>query len=278
MLDHQESTVAINNKDYSRQLHELLLLRYEPIAIKMVEDISDVPESAINPRRDLGKHMCLCQAYAMSRRNKKTLYMDKNSEWCWNPLVCLGHVDSGMGTETFDILSSFIGIQDKDAAEAFFAGLPKLPLGKYKGLVIAPLCSCDFEPDLVLIYANPAQMRMMIGGVKQMTGKLVETQLDIIDSCAYSTVVPLLTGQYRVTFPDPGEYERALADDDEVILSVPRGHLDQLVTGIRQNAAHGLGYLNLNKEMMLDFPRPPFYNALFELWGLERGEDWDSRA
>ena len=270
--------VKAKNAEYSSQLHDLLLLRYEPIAIKVIEDEKDIPESAINPKRDMGKHMCLCQAYALSRRNKKTIYMDKNSEWCWNPLVCLGHVDSNPGTETFNILSSFIGIQDKDAAEDFFAKLPKLPLGKIKGLVTAPLCSSEFEPDLVLIYTNPAQMRILIGGIKQITGKLVDTQLDIIDSCAYSTVVPLLNGQYRVTFPDPGEYERALAEEDEVILSVPGKRLDELVSGVRQNDSHGLGYLKLNKEMMLDFPRPPFYNTLFELWGLDKGEDWDSRA
>lgn len=276
-MGNDRSPAALKNASYSRELHELLMLRYEPIAIKMIENLSDVPENAANPKRDLGKHMCLCQAYALARRNKKAVYMDKDSEWCWNPLVTFGHVDASPGTKTFDILCGFIGIRDKDAAEAFFAEMPKLPFGKYKGLVVSPLCDSDFEPDLVLIYANPAQTRMMVGGVKQMTGKLLDTQLDIIDSCAYSTVVPLLTGQYRVTFPDPGEYERALADEDEVILSVPGGRLEELVTGIRRNAEHGLGYKNLNKEMMLDFPRPPFYNELFELWGLERGEDWDAR-
>jgi uncharacterized protein (DUF169 family) len=269
--------MAQKNAEYSRALHEMLLLRYEPIAIKMIEHETDIPESAINPKRDLHKHMCLCQAYALTRRNKKTVYMDKGSEWCWNPLVCLGHVDASVGTETFDILSRFIGISDKAAAEAFFAGLPKLPYGQYKGLVSAPLCSCGFEPDLVLIYANPAQTRMMIGGIKQMTGKLVDTQFDIIDSCAYSTVTPLLTGQYRVTFPDPGEYERALSDEDEVILSVPGNRMEEMMTGLKRNSEHGLGYKTLNKEMMYDFPRPPFYNALFELWELDRGEDWEPR-
>ncbi len=270
-----EQSLSVKNEEYSRELHDMLMLRYEPIAIKFIEDEADVPASAMNPQRNLGKHMCLCQAYGLTRRNKKTVYMDKNSEWCWNPLVCFGYVDAGVGTGTFDILSKFLGIKDEDAAEAFFAGMPKLPLGKYKGLVIAPLDGCDFEPDIVLVYANPAQTRMMIGGIKNTTGKLVETEMDVIDSCAYSTVAAFLSGEYRVTFPDPGEYERALADEDEVILSVPGGRLDEFVTGIRQNSAHGFGYKTLYKEMMYDFQRPPFYNALFELWGLDQGEDWD---
>lgn len=267
-------TTTEKNSTYSRELRDILLLRYEPIAIKMIEDENDVPDTALNPKRDMGKHMALCQAYGLARRNKKTIYMDKASEWCWCPMVCMGYVDSGAGTPSFELLSRFIGIADKDAAGKFFAEFPRLPYGKYKGLLIAPLYSCSFEPDLVLIYANPAQTRMMIGGVKQQTGKLVETKLDVIDSCAYSTVVPLLTGQYRVTFPDPGEYERGLADEDEVILSVPGQRLDGFMTSLRNSHNFGFGYTLLNKEMEFDFKRPPFYNTLFEMWGCDKGEDW----
>lgn len=252
----------------------MFLLRYEPIAVKMIEDEKDVPDNALNPKRDMGKHMSLCQAYALARRNRKTVYMDKASEWCWCPMVCMGYIDAGPGTPSFDILSRFIGISDKAAAEKFFAEFPRLPFGKYKGLVISPLCSCPFEPDVVLIYANPAQIRLMIGGIKRQTGGIVETKLDVIDSCAYSTVPPLLTGQYRVTFPDPGEYERGLADENEVILSVPGPRLDEIMTGLRNNNNSGLGYKFLNKEMEFDFKRPPFYNDLFEMWGCDRGEDW----
>jgi uncharacterized protein (DUF169 family) len=269
-----QMTITDKNAAASASLRDMLLLRYEPIAIKMIENEADVPENAVNPKRDMGKHMALCQAYGLARRNKKTIYMDKASEWCWCPMVCMGYVDSVPGTPTFDFLSRMIGIADKDAAEKFFTQFPRLPQGKYKGLVIAPLSSSTFEPDLVLIYANPAQTRMMIGGVKQLTGKLLETKLDVIDSCAYSTVVPLLTGQFRVTFPDPGEYERGLADEDEVILSVPGQSLDGFITSLRNSHNFGFGYTLLNKEMEFDFKRPPFYNTLFEMWGCEKGEDW----
>jgi uncharacterized protein (DUF169 family) len=271
------TTITDKNAEASRQLHEIMLLRYEPIAIKFIEDEADIPESAINPRGDLGKHMCLCQAYSLTRRNKKTVYMDSQSEWCWCPMVCMGYVDSAPGTASYDLLSRFIGIGDEEAAKKFFAHFPRLPYGKYKGLVTAPLCSCGFEPDIVLIYANPAQTRMMIGGIKSQTGRLVDTSLDVIDSCAYSTVTPFLNGEYRVTFPDPGEYERGLADEDEVILSVPGPRLDEFLTGLKGNNDHGFGYLQLNKEMMFDFPRPPFYNELFEQWGFDKGEDWEAR-
>jgi hypothetical protein len=54
----------------------------------------------------------------------------------------------------------------------------------------------------------------MVWAIKNMTGQLVSTQLDAIDSCMYSCVLPLKTGEYRVTLPDVGEYERAGADEE----------------------------------------------------------------
>ena len=271
------TATADKNAAASRALHEMLRLRCEPVAVKMIESDADVPEDAVNPKRDMGKHMALCQAYSLARRNKKTIYIDKDSEWCWCPMVCMGYAASDPGTKAFELLSRFIGIRDPEAANQFFAHFPRFPHGKYKGLVAAPLCFCTFEPDVVLIYATPAQTRMMVGAIKQQTGKLVETAFDVIDSCAYDTVLPIQTGEYRVTFPDPGEYERALADEDEVILSVPGGRLEELLAGLSANQSRGFGYMLLYKEMELDFKRPPFYNDLFQMWGFDRGEDWEPR-
>ena len=36
----------------------------------------------------------------------------------------------------------------------------------------------------------------------------------------------------------------------------------------------GFGYSELSKSMLLDFPRPPLYNGMFEEWGMEVSEEW----
>lgn len=252
----------------------MLLLRYEPIAIKMIEDEKDIPPNAIHPMRDLGKHMALCQAFAKVRRDKKTIYMDKTSEWCWNPLIGLGFVECQEGSEAFEIVSQNLGMKDIESARSFFADFPTLPQGKYIGIATAPLGLCTFEPDVVLIYCNNAQLRSLVWAIKNTTGKIVSTQLDAIDSCVYACVPPLKTGEYRVTLPDVGEYERAGADENEIILSVPSYRIDELLTGLHSFYDRGMGYTQLSKEMQFDFTRPPFYNNLFEIWGLDKGQDW----
>ncbi|MBQ8026399.1 MAG: DUF169 domain-containing protein, partial [Oscillospiraceae bacterium] len=129
---------------YVEELIGMAGLDLNPQAIKMIEDETDVPASAIRPRRDLGEHMALCQGMAMTKRNGKTVYMTKEDHWCWNPIVGLGHVRCEPGMESFEEICKVIGIQDMDAARDFFAAFPKLEPEKYAGTLMGPAQSCDF--------------------------------------------------------------------------------------------------------------------------------------
>ena len=266
-------TLSEQNSTYSRELLDLLRLRFEPVAVKLIADEADVPEGAIRPQRDLKTHMALCQAFSLARREYKTVYMVREDHWCWNPLIGLGHVDCSAGTETFEVVCTALGIPDMDKARAFFEKFPRFPMNAYRGIVTAPLKGCPFDPDVVLIYSNNAQLRSMLWGIKAMTGGIVETVMDAIDSCVYAIVVPMQSGDYRVTLPDIGEFERAAPGEDEIILSVPRGRMGELLEGVRFFENSNMGYTGLKRELDFDFSRPPFYNTLFEMWGLEKGKD-----
>ena len=267
-------TYSETNATYSRELRDMLLLRTEPIAVKMIEDESEVPENAIRPLRDLGKHMALCQAFSYARRDRKTICLEKEDHWCWTPLICLGCVDCSVGTKPFEVVTSVLGIEDRAKSADFFAGFPRLPMDKYRGIVTAPLSNCPFEPDVVLIYTGNGQLRTMVLAIKSKTGTVIKTELDGIDSCIYSVVVPMQTGEYQVTLPDLGEQERAATEEYEIILSVPKGRMDELMDGLRALEKRNGGYKGLRRDMELDFGRPPFYNTLFGLWGLQQGQDW----
>ena len=245
--------------EYNRcgeELEKLLILRTSPLAIKMLEKEEDIPEGAIRPKRDSGCHLAQCQAFAMSRRERVAVAMLKEDSWCWAPLMAYGLVDKQVGKDL---------ILPKGQAEL----LPCFELGKYIGIVSAPLKTASFEPDLVLVYSNTAQLRNMLQVIKLKEGALVTSQFDPIDSCVYSIVPVLLTGQYRITLPDPGECKRAMAGEDEIIFSVPINKLAQLTKGLRQAEDRKLGYTLPGMEMRPDFPQPEFYKKLFKMWGLD---------
>jgi uncharacterized protein (DUF169 family) len=248
---------------YGEDIERRLGLRMLPIAVKMLRQEEDIPEGAIRPKREWGEHFAQCQAFAMSRRQGASIAMTKEDNWCWGPLV-------GYGMEaSSDVPTSMFMIENEEAARTHRREFPSLERGKYVGIVSAPLKSCNFEPDLVLIYSNTAQLRSMLMAVKIRDGHMITSLFDPIDSCVYAVVPVILTGEYRITLPDPGEYERAMAGEDEIILSVPKEKVAELVSGLDRLEEKGMGYRQLNMELQADFPRPDFYRELFAKWGLD---------
>ena len=76
--------------DYGKTLEDLLLLRTSPIAVKMIEKEADIPDGAFRPKRDRGYHYSQCQAFALSRRERKTVAMLKEDNWCPAPVTAYG--------------------------------------------------------------------------------------------------------------------------------------------------------------------------------------------
>lgn len=240
---------------YGDELEKLLMLRTSPIAVKMLKSEDEIPEGAIRPKRDRGYHLAQCQVFALNRRRGETIAMLKEDQWCWAPLMGYGLVE--------DPQDDFVN------SHAFF---PRFEEGKYIGTVSAPLKSAGFEPDMVLVYCNTAQLRNLVSAVKTRDRELVRSEFDPIDSCVYSVVPVIEKGEYRITIPDPGEYERAMAGEDEMIFSVPKEKLPGLVETLRETDKMKAGYKNQTHVLTPDFPRPPFYIDLFKKWGLDTEE------
>lgn len=259
--------------EQAEKLEQAYKLRTFPLAIKFFEKAADVPEGVRFPLRDLGKHMALCQAFSYARMKGMALALTTADHWCWNPLVGYGNVECVPGQPQFDEIVKYIGIPDKAKAQAFFAKFPRLPLGKYEAVAIAPLKRSPFVPDVVTLYAEPAKVNDMCRNIKSAIGDHFTSVFDGIDSCIYCTVPSFLHNEYRVTLPDPGERERARTRDEEIILTVPGQRLEEFFGCLRLGSPFS-GFSDAMLDCELDFPRPPFYNNLFEMWGLEKGEDW----
>jgi uncharacterized protein (DUF169 family) len=260
--------------ELGRQLEELLILRYSPIALKLIYSEDEIPAGTSRPYNDEGNRLAMCQAFALVRRNRKAYTMLKDDHWCVWPLVSYGMVP--LEDEDYVYMGTKFFFKDPQRGVKFlkeeypFLKNEKKPIG----FSIAPLSKCTFEPDLVCIYCNPAQIRTILMAMKFNTGEMLKVTLDPVDSCVHSTI-PVLNGQdYNITFPDPGEYERGLTDEDEVMFTFRSEKLEELTGAIKMFDSVGFGYKGLKMEMSMNFPRPEFYNKMFEKWGLATGSEW----
>ncbi len=263
--DTMTSQETINR--YGSDLLNMLVLRTYPIAIKMLKDESEIPEGAKRPKKDLGEHYSACQAFGIVRKKGTTLAMFIEDHWCFEPIIGYGLVEppkefmEGSGSDFF--------IQDKKAAKERTQSISMLPYGKYKGMVMGPLQKVNYVPDLTVIYCNATQLRHMLFCLMLRNGYRVTSTLDPLWSCVYSVVPSLLTGDCQVTVPDPGEFERGGASDDEMMFTIPAGRMEELMYGVYHYDKMGMGYRNFGLEIRGDFKQPPFYTKYFKEWGLD---------
>jgi len=244
---------------YGEEIEKLILLRTFPVAVKMLEKESDIPEGALRAKRDRGHHLAQCQAFSLSRRQGNTVAMLKEDNWCWGSLIAYGLVDPRIA-EQFPELKEEV------------KKIPLIEYGKYIGIVSAPLKTARFMPDIVLIYSNNAQLNNMLHALSFAGEGTITSPLYPIASCAFS-VVPALSGQYCVTLPDPGELGRALAGEDEIIFSLPQDKVEVLAAQLQMLGKLNFGYRDhALLEMRPDFPRPEFYKKLFRECGLDAGD------
>jgi uncharacterized protein (DUF169 family) len=263
----EEMTPLETMNKYGSDLLNMLALRTYPIGIKMLKDESEIPRGAVRPKKDLGEHYASCQAFALVRQRGMTLAMFLEDHWCFEPIIGYGLVEppkdfyEGSGSDFF--------VQNKEAAKERNNSIPILPYGKYAGMVLAPLQKANFIPDLTVIYCNATQLRQMLFGMMLKNGYRVTSTLDPVWSCVHSVVPSLLNGECEVTVPDFGEYQRGAVTDDEMMLTIPTGKMEEMMSGVYNYDKMGLGYRSIGREIKGDFQQPPFYKEYFKKWGLD---------
>ena len=252
---------------FGEEIERRLLLRTSPVAIKLLETEKDIPEGAIRPKRDLGFHLALCQAFAMSRREKKTVAMLKQDQWCYLPVIAFGLAEA---PDFFLEGNTFVkfSVGDLKAAGNLANALPRLEQGKYVGVVSAPLSTANFEPNMVVIYCNTNQLRCLLSGVKYRDGYLVKPTLDPSGACFQATVPVVQTGECQVTVPCGGDRAHALAQDDEMIFTIPKTRLEDLMQGLRHFDEVGRGYTRFAPDMRPEYPLPDLYLKAGKMVGL----------
>ncbi len=242
---------------FGNELEIRLKLKSMPVAVKMIKGREDIPENAFRPKRDKNVHLAQCQAFAMSRRDGITVAMLKEDNWCFAPLIAYGLVDKP---------------DDPDIQK--FLGFPRFKRDEYIGILTAPLKKAEFEPDLVLVYSDPSQMRTMLMPLHWF-GEEPEIDSHFFPpSCAWTIVPVIMKNRIMVAPPDIGEDMRTIGARDEIITSIPANMVKPIVEGLQtplfdENA----GFMSSPMIRMGNYEQPDMYRRLFKKWGLDSREE-----
>lgn len=222
-----------------RRLEALMRLRSFPVAFKMLEkkeELDDIPFL-----RRMNCKRTLCQMITLVRNFDWTLGADLDD---FQGSLCASIIGLTDTPELFKdgTFRSVVWVQTKEDGKKYEESIPRIPLGKYEAVVMAPLVYNPFEPDIVLIYANPAQMILLINSLQFENYEVMHFSCVGESSCSDAIGRCYLTGKPSLTIPCYGERRFGHAQDDDLVMAVPAGMMEKALRGMEALYRRGIRY------------------------------------
>lgn len=245
-----------------RHLEALLRLKTFPVALKLLEDPEELGRNKWVRRPDTT--MLLCQLISTVRTFDWTVgaTAEDLSPMCAS-IIGLAECPAEVKDGTF---RSLLWCKTKRDGKRYEDSIPRIPPGKYKAVILAPLVYDPFEPDMVLIYANPAQMILIINAIQFEDYERLQFFCVGESSCADAIAQCYLSGKPSLTIPCYGERRFGHAQDDELVIALPPRMVEKVEQNLEELYTRGICYpISYCGAQLSVLPAmPPSYQGLGE--------------
>lgn len=245
----------------SREMDCLLRLKASPVAYKRLEkaaELDKIPELVRLDRR-----ASFCQVPAMVRTLGMTVgaTRDNFGDRCAriNGLAPTTQKEVTWEADSF-ANTWFANVEE---ARKQMAAYPLVPPGE--AVVLAPLAAGKFDPDVILIYGNPAQMMLLMNGLQFKDYERFQFFFIGEGSCADSLAQCYTTGKAALTIPCMGERSFGAVTDDEMVMALPPSMMAKAVEGLQALKARGIGYPIVYLGVLCD-PSPVLMQFYPQWW------------
>ncbi len=238
-----------------RRLERLMRLRSFPVAFKLLEDkkaLSEIPFL-----RRMNYKATLCQMINLVRNFDWTVGADADdfvSVMCPS-IIGLSDIPDFMKDGTF---RSIVWTKNRADGKKYENSIPRLPVGQYEAVAMAPLVYNPFEPDIVLIYANPAQMMLLINSLQFEDYEVMEFYCVGESSCSDAVARCYLNRKPALTIPCYGERRYGHAQDDELVVAIPAEMVGKVLNGMealyRRGIRYPISYAGAEADLTHAFP------------------------
>jgi dephospho-CoA kinase len=137
---------------------------------------------------------------------------------------------------------SIVWTKSRADAKKYEDAIPRLPVGKYEAVALAPLVYNPFDPDIVLIYANPAQMMLLINSLQFENYEVMQFYCVGETSCSDALARCYLNRKPALSIPCYGERRYGHAQDDELVMAIPVEMMDKALNGMEALYRRGIRY------------------------------------
>lgn len=239
-----------------------------PLAVKMLKSEAEIPDKTRRPFQQMKKRVAICQGIGMARKLGWAVAMGREDMQC------------SLGAAPFGFFKNIDFYNQGNLAAGMFTGskeagkreeelVDRFPYGLYSHILVAPLGRASFQPDVVLVYGNPAQvMRLIQGALYQDGGAVKSSSMGRLGCSAIITVMK--TDACRYLVPGNGDRVFGMTQDDEMSFMMPASKIETVLDGLDKTYKAGVRY-PITSFFNFEATFPPSYQEQAKIWR-EEGE------
>lgn len=225
-----------------------------PVGVKLAKAGEKIQQKAKFPLKDIGNRLAVCQGMTIARTIGWTMAFRKEDHGCPLGSVILGYLKPDLFLK--GKISGYY--QDReDCFEKMEATYPRLPLDSIEQIWLSPLDKCEFEPDLAVVYGNPAQMITLITAANFRHGPGIKSTSSGRGGC--STWIAGVGQSDECTYMIPGVGERVFGgtQDFEMSFAVPYSKFENFIEGLKYIRKQGAFRYPVPNLAILNEPKMP---------------------
>ena len=261
-------TPMIDVKEVEQALQTYIRPLTFPLAIKMLRSEEEIPEKTRRPFQQMKLKVAICQGWGMARKLGWVVALGKEDMQCALGAAPFGFFEN---IEMFNEgkLAAGMFTNSKEAGKKEEDLVDRFEYGQYSHILVAPLNRTSFQPDLLLIYGNPAQIMRLIQGALYCEGGSVQSSSLGRLGCA-SIITVMKEDECRYSVPGNGDRIFGMTQDAEMTFMIPASKIDAVLEGLAKTHKAGIRY-PITSLFGVEPTFPPSYQEQMKVWK-ESGE------
>jgi uncharacterized protein (DUF169 family) len=212
----QQDLSIFNKFDFDRLPVGVKFLPNKPDGIKRLDKILD-----------------FCEMLPEAQEGN-AFYVTKENFTCVGPLI-LGMIEHEPIFESGQVGPRLEVLKDVRANQRIYHVIPKLQKGAVNYVAFSPLDKLSFEPDVLIVTANPTQAEILLRALSYSSGRMWSARGTPVISCAWLYIYPYLSGElnFTVTGFGFGMKARKLFPEGMILISMPYDLLPGMINNLQ---------------------------------------------
>ncbi len=213
------------------EIKELLKLETLPVAVGLVKDMDDIPKG-MKKLDNVTRH---CQMVDNIRRSGEEFYSTIEQQQCRGGAAVMGMTEMADQLKSGEFYFGLKSFSSVESAKATMDEIPEIKDKNIKAIMYAPLEKASFTPDVIIFIVKPKKAMELSQTLLFEKGGRIDANFAGKQSlCGDGVALPYLSGETSVTVGCGGSRNYTEIKEEEMIISIPIGKLEELVCSAKK--------------------------------------------